>query len=223
MRKAVSLLTFVFALAAPQALSAAQSPHKRATRHRPTRRAAKSTPADANNAQATTQPSSSQATGQQSQQSQQPPQTSSPQATQTRQSTEQAIPQVRLDDPVVTPRAGGKSVDELASEAFAASLNDALRKPLAGETRVVGTLTRIECAADRLVFTVESEAYTLRLTSRDFGDVQIVAYTPQAGTQLSCGPRKLQSRAVVTYRPASGAKSDGTIVALEFVPENFKL
>jgi len=123
-----------------------------------------------------------------------------------------------------TSAQSGKSDDELASEAFSSSINDALRKPLAGETRLLGTLTRIECGGG-LVFTFEAGGRTLRLTSRDFDGLQIVAYTPQAGSQLSCGPRKLQSRAVVTYRAAAGgrAKSDGEIVALEFVPENFKL
>jgi tetratricopeptide (TPR) repeat protein len=119
----------------------------------------------------------------------------------------------------------GKSSDESPEEAFTSSLNDALRKPLAGETRLLGTLTRIECSGGGLVFTVEAGGRTLRLTSRDFDSLQIVAYTPQAGSQLSCGPRKLQSRVVVTFRAAkvARAKSDGEMVALEFVPDNFKL
>ena len=119
----------------------------------------------------------------------------------------------------------GKSSEESAAEAFMSSLNDALRKPLAGETRLLGTLTRIECSGGGLVFTFEAEGRTLRLTSRDFDSLQIVAYTPQAGSQLSCGPRKLQSRVVVTFRAAKAAraKADGEMVALEFVPDNFKL
>ncbi|HST51078.1 MAG TPA: hypothetical protein VLJ61_03630 [Pyrinomonadaceae bacterium] len=223
MRKAVPLLAFALLFAAPQTLSGAQSSHKRTARRKSTHRTAvapaKSSPADTAQPTQATQ-SSTQTTAEQQQQSQQQSQPTQPQSQQPKQQT---IPQVRLDDPVVTPRASGKSEDELAAEAFSASLNDALRKPLKGETRRVGTLTQIECAGGGLVFTVEAEGRTLRLTSRGFEGLQIVAYTPQAGTQLTCGPRKLQSRAIVTYRAAPGARDDGSIVALEFVPENFKL
>ena len=124
-----------------------------------------------------------------------------------------------------TPAQSNKSEAELEAEAISSTLNDALRKPQQGETRLLGTLSRIECGSGGLVFSVESGDRTLRLTSRDFESLHIVAYTPQAGNQLTCGPRKIQSRVVVTYRAATGGrnKTDGAAVALEFVPETFKL
>jgi tetratricopeptide (TPR) repeat protein len=124
-----------------------------------------------------------------------------------------------------TPAQSDKSEAELEAEAISSTLNDALRKPQQGETRLLGTLSRIECGSGGLVFSVESGDRTLRLTSRDFDSLHIIAYTPQAGNQLTCGPRKIQSRVVVTYRAAAGGrtKTDGAAVALEFVPDNFKL
>ena len=118
-----------------------------------------------------------------------------------------------------------RSEDEMVADALASAINDALRKPLAGETRLTGVLVGVECSAGRLVFAVRDGQRTLRLTSRGFEAVQITTYTPQAGGVLSCGPRKLESPAIVTYRAASDAraKTDGEIVALEFVPANFKL
>jgi tetratricopeptide (TPR) repeat protein len=124
-----------------------------------------------------------------------------------------------------TTRPQGKSDDELAAEAFASALNDALRKPLEGETRVRGVLTRIECGPKGLVFVVKADERLLRLSSSDFSSIHIIAFTPDAGRELSCGPRRVESPAVFTYRAAADAraKTDGSLVALEFVPANFQL
>lgn len=121
-------------------------------------------------------------------------------------------------------RQTGKSDDERASDAFSSALNDALRKPLAGETRVRGVLTRIECSARGIVFVVQVGERLLRLSVKSFDEVHIMAFTPDAGGELTCGPRKSES-VVVTYRaaPDARAKTDGAITALEFVPANFQL
>jgi tetratricopeptide (TPR) repeat protein len=120
---------------------------------------------------------------------------------------------------------GSQPNDELANDALSATLNEALRKPREGETRVLGTLTRIECVPKGLVFVVKSGERTLRLASKGFEGVQITAYTPDAGSELTCGPRKQESIVVVTFRAAADAraKTDGALAALEFVPANFKL
>jgi hypothetical protein len=121
-------------------------------------------------------------------------------------------------------QAGGSS-DEPANDALSATLNEVLRKPLEGETRSLGTLTRIECGPKGLVFVVKSGERTLRLASKGFEGVHITAYTPDAGSELTCGPRKQESLVVVTFRAATDAraKTDGALAALEFVPANFKL
>lgn len=119
----------------------------------------------------------------------------------------------------------GKSADERAAEGFADALNDALRQPLEGETRALGALTRIECAAKGLVFHVRAGVRVLKLQAADFNTLHIMAYTPEAGSTLTCGARQDESPVVVTYRPPkeSRAKTDGELAALEFVPASFKL
>ena len=121
--------------------------------------------------------------------------------------------------------ATAKTEEEMAAEAFSSALNEALRKPLEGETRVRAVLVRIECVAKGLVFVFKAGERTLRLASADFKGLHIVAYTPDAEGELSCGARRRESPAVVTYRPGSDAraKTDGALVALEFVPANFQL
>jgi hypothetical protein len=139
-------------------------------------------------------------------------------------------PRLRLREEVdagsnAATRPPGKTDDEMAADALASALNDALRKPLDGETRVRGVLTRIECTAKGLVFVVKVGDRLLRLSSAGFSDLHIIAYTPDAGSELSCGPRKREAPAVVTYRVAADArtKTDGSLVALEFVPAGFQL
>ncbi|HEX8852792.1 MAG TPA: hypothetical protein VF754_04860 [Pyrinomonadaceae bacterium] len=52
-----------------------------------------------------------------------------------------------------------------------------------------------------------------------------MAFTTEAGSELTCGARKTQSPVVVTYRRPQDAraKTDGALVALEFVPAKFRL
>jgi tetratricopeptide (TPR) repeat protein len=118
-----------------------------------------------------------------------------------------------------------RSVEEQVAQAFSDMLNDALRKPLEGETRLLATLTRIDCGPKGLVFVFKAGERTLRLTSADFKGLHIISYTPEAAGEITCGPRKREAPAVVTFRPSSDAraKTDGALVALEFVPANFQL
>ena len=133
--------------------------------------------------------------------------------------------EVRAGGAAPPPRPAGKSDDELAAEALAEAIGEALRKPQAGETRVRGVLTRIECGPKGLVFVVRSGDRTLRLAAAGFGGLHIVAYSQEAGAELSCGARRKETAAVVTFRgPADArAKTDGSLVALEFVPAAFQL
>ncbi|HKQ52879.1 MAG TPA: tetratricopeptide repeat protein [Pyrinomonadaceae bacterium] len=129
-------------------------------------------------------------------------------------------------------RREGKSGPEVAAaremsaeEAMAEALAEALRKPLAGETRVQGVLTRIECSAKGVVFHIKVKDSVLKFQSTGFENIDITAYTQEAGGDLICGARRPESFVVVTYRAAAGgkAKADGVITALEFVPSNFQM
>jgi len=119
----------------------------------------------------------------------------------------------------------GKSEDEAVAEAFAAALNEALRKPAAGETRLRAVLTHIECVPNGVVFVFDAGTRQMRLAARGFEGIHISAFTPEAGGEITCGPRKPESTAVVTYRPATDARAgtEGTVVAVEFVPATFQL
>jgi hypothetical protein len=137
-------------------------------------------------------------------------------------------PQDKKLDEKIEPRRPGKTDDELVAEAFAASIREALRKPSQGETRVVGLFTRVECTAKNgVVFNVKVGKRLLKLRRDDFSGLHLVAFTPDAaGRELACGARKPEAHIVATYLPTAAGprvKTDGALVALEFVPADFKL
>jgi hypothetical protein len=139
-----------------------------------------------------------------------------------------AVQQEKKLDEKIEPRRPGKTDDELVAEAFAASIREALRKPAEGETRVVGLFTRVDCGArGGVVFNVKVGKRLLKLNREGFDGLHLMAFTPDAaGRELVCGPRKPLAHVVATYRPAAsgpGVKTDGALVALEFVPADFKL
>ncbi len=120
---------------------------------------------------------------------------------------------------------GGKTEEQSPAEALSSAIHDALRKPLEGERRVQGLLTRVECDAKGILFHIKVGERTLKMRSSDFNGIHILAFTSEAGGEITCGLRKPESAVVVTYRPTTDARvnADGSIVALEFVPANFKL
>ena len=139
-----------------------------------------------------------------------------------------AEPQDKKLDEKIEPRRPGKTDDELVAEAFAASIREALRKPSEGETRVVGLFTRVDCGTKNgMVFNVKVGKRLLKLAREGFDGLHLMAFTPDAaGRELVCGPRKPIANVVATYRPAAAGpnvKTDGALVALEFVPADFKL
>lgn len=118
-----------------------------------------------------------------------------------------------------------EAIEARVAAAFNESIQSVLRRPLAGETRVQGRLLRIECAQKSLTFVVRAGESTLRLTSANFDDLHILAFTPEAGGELTCGPVRNEPPVVVTFRPPPDkrAKTDGALAALEFVPAKFQL
>jgi hypothetical protein len=107
-------------------------------------------------------------------------------------------------------------------QAMGVAIREALRKPREGETRARGVLTLIECGPrNAAIFHVRAGAETLKLNGGDLRGISFTAFTPrEAGSEVGCGPRKLDTPVVVTYRPTA---EGGDLVAVEFVPASFTL
>jgi tetratricopeptide (TPR) repeat protein len=120
--------------------------------------------------------------------------------------------------------ANGQAV--LISEVDPASiLRESLRKPAAGETQAQGALVRIDCDAKGITFNVKINGNILRLRTESFRNVDLMSFSEDAGSEVTCGPRKPEDNVVVCYLPSPDARAriDGTAKSFEFVPKDFKL
>jgi len=107
----------------------------------------------------------------------------------------------------------------------AAALRESLRRPATGETHTQGSLTRIDCDAKGITFVVKVGDRLLKLNTETFQNANIMSFSEDAGSEITCGIRKTQNNVVVAYVPKTDprAKMDGVLKSLEFVPPDFKL
>ncbi|HEX8249785.1 MAG TPA: tetratricopeptide repeat protein [Pyrinomonadaceae bacterium] len=104
------------------------------------------------------------------------------------------------------------------------SLNNILRKPKEDEKRVLGYLTKIDCSAKGMTYTVKVDGQLMKFTSASFDTVDMITINVNLEDgQVNCGALKKETFALVTYRAGKDAKTTGEVVAFEFVPEAFKL
>lgn len=114
--------------------------------------------------------------------------------------------------------------EEVPADAFG-DLYEALRQPATGEKQVQGILLRLDCDAKGILFVVQLADRVIKLRTTQFENVQITAFTTEAGSEISCGPRKPVNPVVICYLPTTGAKAkyDGELRSVEFVSHDFKL
>ncbi|HEX4899769.1 MAG TPA: tetratricopeptide repeat protein [Pyrinomonadaceae bacterium] len=126
----------------------------------------------------------------------------------------------------------GGANDALASEAPGeipldpfAYLQEALRLPATGEKQVQGVLLRLDCDAKGIFFVVQLADRVIKLRTSKFENIQITAFTSDAGAEITCGPRQPANPVVICYLPTTDAKAkyDGDLRSVEFVPSDFKL
>ena len=104
-------------------------------------------------------------------------------------------------------------------------LREALRKPAPDEQQIQGTLLRLECDAKGIWFVVQTGDRLIKLRTSKFEGVQITAFSSDAGTEITCGPRNPQNAVVICYVPTTDpkAKYAGDLRSVEFVPRDFVL
>lgn len=130
------------------------------------------------------------------------------------------------------------AVQESAAEAEAADfevqrrasmmeqIKNQMRPAAAGEQRELGLIERIECAGKTMFFHLKTQTQTFKLAAASPQSVQMKAFTPEvAQIQFGCNLKQVDVPVVFTYKPTSDqkSKSNGEIVALEFVPKSFVL
>jgi tetratricopeptide (TPR) repeat protein len=121
-----------------------------------------------------------------------------------------------------TTGAATQAEDAVAAGSPEVSLESALRKLQEGEQHTRGLLKRIDCAQAGVNFFIDAGDRTLRLHANKLERVRFISFTAEVQGTITCGIRNQPNAVVVTYRPDSGGKIDGQIVALEFVPKDFE-
>jgi tetratricopeptide (TPR) repeat protein len=101
-----------------------------------------------------------------------------------------------------------------------------MRKPLEGETRLIGRIEKVECSSKDVSFVIRTPTAVIKLKAPAPSEMKIISYTPDAGgLSFGCGVSYPTLPAVVTYRANQDkkGKNAGELVALEFVPQAYQL
>ena len=106
------------------------------------------------------------------------------------------------------------------------NLNRLIHRPKPGERQVVGTIERISCGNESILYRIRSAEGALRLTSADFDDISVKVLLDGTHSFIfRCNAKFVDDLAVVVYRPNDKptSLSDGILVSIAFVPKTFKL
>ncbi|HXH70764.1 MAG TPA: hypothetical protein VNI60_10590, partial [Pyrinomonadaceae bacterium] len=106
------------------------------------------------------------------------------------------------------------------------AIKNAMRQPSAGEQRELGLIEKIECTNKGMFFHLKTQTQVFKLAAASPQSIQMRAYTPEAmQIQFGCNLKQVDIPIVFTFKPTSDpkTKSNGEIVALEFVPKSFIL
>ena len=117
---------------------------------------------------------------------------------------------------------------DLASSAIDSPLDlvraaPGLRQVQAGETRVLGAFTTVECFAAELVLHIDTADGSLTLAATRLEDVEFLTYRRDTPRIVSCGPQRPSYRVLATFRKEAlaipGTTIDNRAVAIEFLPD----
>jgi tetratricopeptide (TPR) repeat protein len=143
-------------------------------------------------------------------------------------STERELDDIRHNRRIDNPAVDYKPVseEEIArrrEKALLESLNQALRVPKRDEQRIVARVEKIQCGDHQVVFSVADDTRLRKFKTPSLENITVSAFSSAlAGMPIGCGTVLKDALAVITFKEptTSGAPSD--LVAVEFVPDNFK-
>jgi tetratricopeptide (TPR) repeat protein len=111
--------------------------------------------------------------------------------------------------------------DESRPEIRLASILESMRRPQTGESRVLGTVERIDCEGESVAITALAGGKRLRLNASP-KDIKLSWFSIDASqVPLTCGSEPMMPNTILTYIP-EGVEG-GTLKAMEFVPAGFDL
>ncbi len=104
------------------------------------------------------------------------------------------------------------------------SINSSLRKTLDGETRVNGRIQKIDCKKRPLAYTIKTATETFTVTSTDFASLDLQALDPSSQmAEVGCDADLSAFNALLTYKNTQKGTVRGELIAIEFIPADFRL
>jgi tetratricopeptide (TPR) repeat protein len=124
--------------------------------------------------------------------------------------------------PASAPAVGGDGSGDRRS-AFPGLPGLLLRAVRSGEERILGQLTRVDCAKAGVRFTVETDEREVTAAAARMEDVALTTFLDDKHFTLVCGARPAVERVYLTWQPDTrwGAGVVGTAMAVEFLPKAF--
>lgn len=105
------------------------------------------------------------------------------------------------------------------------SINQSMRKVLAGEQRVIGSVQKIDCRAVPILYTIKVGAETFILRTEDFQSLTLNDFASELKDgQVGCDSNLSGYNTVITFIPKNTVKpvTKGELLAIEFVPKDFR-
>jgi Tfp pilus assembly protein PilF len=104
------------------------------------------------------------------------------------------------------------------------SINNNLRKPLEGESRVIGRVNKINCSKNGVEFLVNANESEIRFVSKTFTELIFYTYQIQLkGGSIGCESDLSKFKSIITYKTSKGfGEANDELVSIEFVPEYFE-
>jgi cytochrome c-type biogenesis protein CcmH/NrfG len=93
----------------------------------------------------------------------------------------------------------------------------------AGERRVLGMFTKVDCQGGSSVLVVEADGETIRMAATDLAKVTFLSYRPTAPAAVNCGPLA-PARVFATFAEDDALTASGVAgraIAIELLPDDF--
>jgi hypothetical protein len=144
------------------------------------------------------------------------------------QPSPRVVPQNRLDDKgaALDPQPSEQDLDKGRLDGMMQAMRSQLRQPAEGEKREFGFLEKMECSGKGVFMIFRTTTGTLRFSSPAQQQPAIRVFTPDLrGMQIGCTMKPIEYPVVFVYKdlPDAKAKTNGSIVALDFMPKSFTL
>ncbi len=143
------------------------------------------------------------------------------------QTAAEEVDAVEEDNPPPPPMPAGEDAANGRRAAMIQAIKNAMRQPQPGEKRELGFIEKVECGNKGMFFYLKTGAQQIfKLSAASPQAIQIRGFTPEIEQlQLGCTMKNVDIPVVFTYKEntETKAKSNGELIALEFVPRSFTL